>query len=104
MKLQFNTSLSRASLCLLIGLILAWVLSEGAFWTTAVELGGPRGGTAAAICNTGGNGIGLLAPIITPWLGASLGWLSGIAVGAGVIVFGALLWLWIDPEEGVARS
>ena len=79
-------------------------LSEGAFWTTAVELGGPRGGTAAAICNTGGNGIGLLAPIITPWLGASLGWLSGIAVGAGVIVFGAVLWLWIDPEDSAERS
>src|SRR6185436_18701630 len=32
-------------------------LSEGSFWLTAVELGGRKGGTAAAIMNTGGNGI-----------------------------------------------
>ena len=39
---------------------------EAPIWTTAVELGGRRGGTAAGICNTGGNAGGLLAPIVTP--------------------------------------
>ena len=39
--------------------------SEAAYWTTAVDLGGPYGGTAAAILNTGGNAGGLPAPIIT---------------------------------------
>ena len=72
-------------------------LCEGAFWTTAVELGGTRGGTAAAIMNTGGNGIGLLAPMVTPWVSARLGWVWGIGLGALVALAGALCWCWIDP-------
>src|SRR5262249_8987541 len=40
---------------------------EGPCWTTAVELGGRRGGTAAGIFNTGGNLGGQLAPWVTPW-------------------------------------
>jgi len=45
-----------------VGWIVTWLAlalacvaaSEGPIWTAAVELGGPHGGTAAAICNTGG--------------------------------------------------
>src|SRR5262249_20912314 len=35
---------------------------EGPGWTTAIELGGRRGATAAGIFNTGGNAGGSLAP------------------------------------------
>ena len=42
---------------------------EAAFWTTAVELGGPYGGTAAGLMNTGGNAGGTLSPTLTPLLG-----------------------------------
>ena len=74
-------------------------LCEGAFWTTAVETGGVRGGTAAAIMNTGGNGIGLLAPILTPLVSAKLGWTWGISLGAMVGVLGGACWWWIVPRE-----
>src|SRR5690349_16447961 len=74
-------------------------LCEGVFWTTAVEAGGPRGGTAAAIMNTGGNGIGLLAPILTPWVSAKMGWTWGISLGALVALLGAACWWWIVPKE-----
>ena len=74
-------------------------LCEGSFWTTAVELGGSRGGTAAAVMNTGGNGIGLLAPMVTPWVSAKLGWTWGISLGAFVALAGAVCWFWIDPRE-----
>src|SRR5262249_13011838 len=47
---------------------------EGPFWITAIELGGRRGGTAAAICNTGGNAGGLVAPVLTPFLSDIIGW------------------------------
>ena len=73
-------------------------LCEGAFWTTAVETGGARGGTAAAIMNTGGNGIGLLAPIVTPWVSAKLGWTWGISLGALLGLLGAVCWWWIVPR------
>jgi MFS transporter, ACS family, D-galactonate transporter len=73
-------------------------LSEAAFWNTAVELGGARGGTAAAVMNTGGNGIGLLAPVVTPWIALHLNWQAGIALGGLVAFLGALCWLWIRPR------
>src|SRR5947208_7811922 len=79
-------------------------LCEGAFWTTAVELGGTRGGTAAAIMNTGGNGIGLLAPMVTPWVGAKMGWVWGIGLGAIVAVAGAVCWFWIDPKQSAQND
>jgi MFS family permease len=72
-------------------------LSEAAFWQTAIELGGARGGTAAALMNTGGNGIGLLAPTFTPLIAERLGWKAGLGMGAVVCLAGALCWLWIRP-------
>jgi ACS family D-galactonate transporter-like MFS transporter len=74
-------------------------LCEGAFWTTAVELGGEQGATSAAVMNTGGNGIGLLAPLLTPWVSAHLGWKWGIGLGAIVAAAGGLCWAWITPKN-----
>jgi ACS family D-galactonate transporter-like MFS transporter len=80
-------------------------LCESPFWTTAVELGGPYGGTAAGLMNTGGNAGGAISPYLTPLLsdliarhyGVELGWRLALAV-AGVIVFaGGGLWLMIRP-------
>jgi dipeptide/tripeptide permease len=76
---------------------------EGPFWATAVEVGGARGGFSAAVVNTGGNGMGLLAPIATPWIAdkLELGWEAGIAVAGTVCLAGALCWLGINQSTGV---
>jgi ACS family D-galactonate transporter-like MFS transporter len=74
-------------------------LCEAAFWTVAVSLGRERGGTSAAIMNTGGNGIGLLAPMITPWIGAHLGWGWGLGVGAIIGLLGGLCWFGIKLHD-----
>jgi MFS family permease len=74
-------------------------ICEAAFWTTATHLGESRGGSAAAIMNTGGNGGGLLAPVITPLFARHFGWKSGLGLACAVSVLGALCWLWIDPKE-----
>ncbi len=88
------------------GWIVAWFTlalgavgaSEGPFWATAVEIGGRQGGTAAAICNTGGNAGGMLAPVVTPWVSSQLGWPWGIGLGSLVCFLGALCWWGIDPQ------
>jgi MFS family permease len=79
--------------------MLALGTSEGSFWTTATELGGARGGTAAGILNTGGNGGGLLAPIVTPALSKFIGWQAGIGIASIVCLVGAALWYWVDLRE-----
>jgi ACS family D-galactonate transporter-like MFS transporter len=67
--------------------------SEGPFWTKVVELKPDQGGTAAAVMNTAGNGIGLLAPALTPFLASIVGWEWGMALGALVLLLGASCWL-----------
>jgi hypothetical protein len=75
--------------------------SEAPFWTTAVELGGRRGGLSAGIVNTGGNVGGFLAPVVTPLVSDRFGWLYGIGLGSLVCLAGVSLWLWINPSEGL---
>jgi MFS family permease len=74
--------------------------SEGAFWTTAIDLGGERAGVAAAIVNTGGNAGGALAPWLTPRISLVFGWHGALIVACVFCAVGAVLWAWIDPDEG----
>jgi sugar phosphate permease len=71
-------------------------LCEGIFWTTAAALVPRNGGLACAVLNTGGNGIGLLAPIVTPLLGLRYGWDAAVIVACAVCAVGGLLWLGIN--------
>ncbi len=93
----------------LLALALAAIgATEAPVWTMAVELGKHHGGTAAAICNTGGNA-GMLAPIVTPWVSGWItrnygvselaGWQWGIGLGSAIAVLGAILWFWITPDQ-----
>jgi hypothetical protein len=76
-------------------------MAEGPFWATAIDLGGRRGGSAAAVLNFGGNAGGFLAPTLTPWIGQELNWGAAVAVGGIICLVGVALWLWIDPRERV---
>jgi sugar phosphate permease len=72
-------------------------LCEGISWTMAAALEPRNGGLACAVLNTGGNGIGLLAPIFTPLLGKAFGWDSAVMVACAVCAAGGLLWLGVTP-------
>jgi MFS family permease len=74
-------------------------MTEGPSWTAAVLIGGRSGGTAAGVMNTGGNAVGLLAPVLTPWIGEYFGWNAAVAVAAGVCLAGAALYLAVDPAQ-----
>jgi len=81
---------------------------EAPFWTTAVELGGSSGGTAAGMMNTGGNAGGTLSPYLTPLLssffaqvyGADVGWRLGLAVAGAIVALGGVLWWGVEPGHG----
>jgi ACS family glucarate transporter-like MFS transporter len=70
---------------------------EGPFWSAATQIGGRRAATAAAVLNTGGNAFGLLAPVVTPLLGAAFGWQRSLGLASLLCLLGALLWIRIDP-------
>jgi MFS transporter, ACS family, D-galactonate transporter len=54
-----------------------------------------RAGLACALMNTGGNGVGMIAPVVTPWIGKSYGWDSAVTVACCIAAAGAVLWLGI---------
>jgi hypothetical protein len=65
----------------------------------------PRnGGLAAALLNTGGNGVGLLAPVVTPLVGLRHGWDAAVVVACVVCAAGGVLWLGISPGTAEARA
>jgi MFS transporter, ACS family, D-galactonate transporter len=70
-------------------------MCEGIFWTTAPALARRNGGLACALLNTGGNGVGMLAPAFTPWIGQNFGWSAAIVVACVVCAVGGVLWLGI---------
>jgi MFS transporter, ACS family, D-galactonate transporter len=82
-------------------------LCEAAFWTTAIELGGCFGGTAAGLMNTGGNAGGAISPYLTPLLSSliarysspDLGWRLALAVAGFIVFAGGALWWTIHPER-----
>ena len=73
--------------------------AEGAFWVTAIELGALRGGSSAALLNTGGNAGGMLAPVLTPLIGQLYGWGYAVGLGAMICLLGVLFWLGIEIGE-----
>jgi MFS family permease len=93
------TTHAQLTLVCFIGAMVALGMIEGPSWTTAVQLGGRRGGMAAGVMNTGGNAGGLLAPVVTPQLSLWFGWQVGMGLAALVALVGAALWLGIDARE-----
>jgi ACS family glucarate transporter-like MFS transporter len=75
--------------------------TEGAFWAAATEIAPARAGTAGGVLNMGGNLGGLLAPVLTPWVAATFGWIAALDLAAGVAILGGGLWLWISPRAGI---
>jgi MFS family permease len=78
--------------------------TEGTFWVTAIELGGRRGGSSAALFNTGGNLGGMLAPVLTPWIGQVYGWGYAVGLGAVICLMGVILWFGIEVGMSSLKS
>ena len=70
-------------------------LCEGIFWTTPPTLEPRNGALACGLMNTGGNGVGMLAPILTPVIADAFGWNAAVIVACVTCAIGGLLWLGI---------
>ncbi|PYT31415.1 MAG: hypothetical protein DMG57_05145 [Acidobacteria bacterium] len=77
---------------------------EGAFWSTAIHMGGRQVGAACGIMNTGGNIGGALAPILTPLIASRFGWAGGLYFACGLVLLGMLAWFFIDASHVVEEQ
>jgi ACS family glucarate transporter-like MFS transporter len=78
--------------------------SEGAFWGSAIDIGGKRVGAVCGILNTGGNFGAILGPIVTPFIANRLGWTWGLYFGSIIVFVGVLVWFFIDPTRTISRN
>ena len=85
-----------ALLFLTLGLAAA---TDGPYWVSSSDFGGRHVGAAAGILNTGGNIGGFLAPILTPFLAARMGWSWALYAGSVIVILGAVLWFFIDVPD-----
>jgi dipeptide/tripeptide permease len=85
-----------ALLSLAVGFSMA---PEGAFWSTAIHMGGKQVGAACGIMNCGGNVGGMLAPIVTPLIARRFGWTGGLSFASLIVLLGMLAWLVIEPTH-----
>jgi MFS family permease len=79
-------------------------MCEASYWAISVSDFPGRGGTAAAITNTGGNAVGLLAPVVTPMIASARNWESALLFAAGVCIVGSALWLGVKAEIATKRD
>jgi ACS family glucarate transporter-like MFS transporter len=82
-----------------LALATASILSvEGPFWATMMEVAAARSGTGGGVMNCGANVGGVISPVLTPILAASIGWKNALYVAAALAFVGAALWLGISPS------
>lgn len=84
---------------LFVGCFLFNQITEGAYWSASISIGGRLAGTAGGIMNTGANLMGIVNANLVPLIAHALGWTSAIASGALFAVLGSLFMLAVRADK-----
>jgi MFS family permease len=90
-----------ALMCLALG---CSAISDVTFWAAAITVGGQEVGATCGILNAGGNIGGLLSPIASPLIAASLGWPAALYFGSAMAGIGLVTWLGVDAARAIDYS
>jgi ACS family glucarate transporter-like MFS transporter len=96
-----NTGTAVALMSLALG---CSAVSDTTFWAAAIDVAGQEVGSVCGIVNAGGNVGGLIAPITSPLIAASLGWSSALYFGSMMAGIGFLTWLGVDSTRAIDYS
>src|SRR5690349_12312932 len=80
------------------------MVPEGAFWSTAILIGGKHVGVACGVMNCGGNVGGMLAPILTPMIALKFGWRGGLYFASVVVLLAMSACLLVDPKHQATKD
>jgi len=74
-------------------------MTEGAFWTAGIGIGGRHAATACGVMNTGGNATGIVVGPLAPLTAATLGWGAAMMTGTLFALAAAAMWLFIRADR-----
>ncbi len=97
---------SRAEQARTAGIVLALgagilYIAQSCFWAITADFAGEYAGLVSGIMNMGAQVGGAIATSLTPFLATRMGWQTAFFTAAGLAIFGALLWLLVDPTQSL---
>ena len=100
---------SRADNALVASIILAGgagalYLAQSAYWAISADLAGSHTGIVSGLMNMGAQVAGAITASLTPWIAQQFGWAMAFYVAAGFAVFGAAMWLLVNPGSTLATE
>jgi ACS family glucarate transporter-like MFS transporter len=81
----------------------ALYLSQSSFWSVTSEMAGSSAGSVSGVMNMGNQIGGAVTASLTPIIAKHFGWETSFFVAAGLCALGALLWLAVHVERGMAQ-
>ncbi|PYV79711.1 MAG: MFS transporter [Acidobacteria bacterium] len=94
---------ARIASVILVGGAGALYLSQSSFWSVTSEIGGASAGSVSGVMNMGGQIGGMVTASLTPLIAKHFGWNISFFVAAALCSVGALLWLMVNVERGLAQ-
>jgi ACS family glucarate transporter-like MFS transporter len=82
----------------------ALYLSQSAFWTLSADIGGGSAGAVSGVMNMFNQIGGVVTASLTPVIADQYGWTASFVFAAVLCFLGAIAWLFIDPEQQLAKE
>ena len=80
----------------------ALYLAQSAFWALSADIGGRASGAVSGVMNMGAQIGGVVTATATAVIAHKFGWSASFLSTAAIALFGAVLWLFVDPHHRLA--
>jgi ACS family glucarate transporter-like MFS transporter len=77
------------------------IFSQPPSWAATIDLAPTHSATVFGIMNTLAQGIGAMAPVLTPWIAQRFGWIRALDVTAAMALAAGCLWFFVHPERPI---
>ncbi|HEU5408877.1 MAG TPA: MFS transporter [Nitrospira sp.] len=79
-------------------------LAQSSFWSVSADIARGSSGSVSGFMNMGAQVGGALTASLTPWIALHYGWGMSFAIAGTLSVFGAALWLSVNPASAISRQ
>ena len=79
----------------------ALYLAQSSFWSVTADISGSSPGAVSGLMNMGGQIGGAVTASLTPVIANHFGWEVSFLVSAALCLFGAAMWILVDPSRSI---